>query len=473
MSPLDPLPTHTTLPVQPKARPAAAAAPAGEASPTLGADALTLKTAAVDGPGAAGALPWVKAQGSRLVDASGKDVSVRGVNLGGWLVQEPWMMPLSHHPDDPAIKDQATLWRTVEARFGTEKMTALREAYRKAWLGPEDFATMKAAGFTTVRLPFTYDTLQEPDGYKWLDWAIAEAAKNGMYTVLDLHGAPGGQSKEMHTGEEGVNRFFKDDANVEKAASMWRDVAKRYANRPEVIGYDLLNEPMGAKDAAQLHAVHDRLYDAIRSVDPKHLVIMEDGYKGISTFPKPEKYGWQNVAYSVHQYNFGAKNTDAHLDSLEGMLKKIDRVQRAKNVPVYMGEFNVPDANPDRLERFVEKLGDAQVPWSMWSYKAILPHSSPDNVWGMVRNEGDAATLDVRRDSEAELLRKIELMRTEHLKPVPGAIATFQDEAAKADAFVRPHHSALSNLAVRVQDAFWSAVIGVGDRLRGLFGGRI
>lgn len=128
-----------------------------------------------------------------------------------------------------------------------------------------------------------------------------------------------------------------------------------------------------------------------------------------------------------------------------------------------------PSASP-----LVEKLGDAQVPWSMWSYKAILPHSSPDNVWGMVRNEGDAATLDVRRDSEAELRRKMAPAHRAPQAPCRGPSPSSRTRPpGPARSPAPPTQPAFSNLAVRVQDAFWSTVIGVGDRLRGLFGGRI
>lgn len=447
---------------QPPVRPAQAAAPPVEAGGALSADALRIR----EGQEAAShTLGWVKTQGSRLVDAQGRSVPVRGVNLGGWLIQEPWMMPLSTHPKGaPPVEDQATMWRAVEERFGPAEAQRLRDAYRQAWLADEDFARMKEAGFTTVRLPFSYQTLQEPDGIKWLDWAIERAARHGLYTILDMHGAPGGQSDAMHTGKAGEAKFFTDPANIRQAAAMWREIARRYADRPEVLGYDLLNEPMGARSARELYDAQNELYKAVREVDKRHVVFIEDGYKGIDTFPRKERYGWENIAYSIHQYKFGSKASGDHLEALEHELAKVERVREARDVPVYVGEFNVPDAGADTLTAVVERLEKADVPWTMWTYKVAMPHAAK-NVWGMFRNDKASEPLDVRHDALAELERKIGLVRTEHLQGVPGQLQMFQRVAAEreARADVRPaRRGLLGRLWLQVQDRAltgWAALV--------------
>src|SRR5262249_28488545 len=44
------------------------------------------------------ATPWLQAGGTRLVDPAGRTVVLRGINLGGWLVEEIWMMPFAADP---------------------------------------------------------------------------------------------------------------------------------------------------------------------------------------------------------------------------------------------------------------------------------------------------------------------------------------------------------------------------------------
>lgn len=110
------------------------------------------------------------------------------------------------------------------------------------------------------------------------------------------------------------------------------------------------------------------------------------------------------------------------------------------------------------------------MPWSMWTYKMMMPHAAK-NVWGLYRNDKASQALDVTRDSAAELERKIALMRTEHLQPVPGQIEMFQQVAAASDA-KRDDEPArqglrarLSRLALQVQDRLCMAWAALADAL--------
>src|SRR5262245_6549903 len=212
-------------------------------------------------------LPWLKAEGTHVVDEHGRPVILRGVNLGGWLVEEMWMMPFQTKPPEgarlPEVKDHVSLWRTIERRLGANERDRLRTALRQAWITEADFDRIQGAGLNCIRLPFTFDLLEEADGFSWLDLAVDRARKRGLYVILDLHGAPGRQSGEHHTGEEGVDQLFKDQAHVRETERVWEKVARRYRDHSEVAAYDLINEPMGAPDASAVYAVQDRLYRAI------------------------------------------------------------------------------------------------------------------------------------------------------------------------------------------------------------------
>lgn len=449
---LTPAPTRADAPAR-----LAAAAPKGVA-PAMAPDGLSL------GAGAG----WVKVRGSQLVDQSGQPFALRGINLGGWLVQEPWMMPLAPAGKGEApIPDQATLWDTVARRFGTDQMNQLRDAYRGNWLADADFARIAASGLNTVRLPFTYANLQEPDGYKWLDWAVDEAGKHGLKVILDLHGAPGGQSAAMHTGQANQNQFFKDPKDVQAAAKLWQDVARRYANRPEVLGFDLLNEPMGAASAKQLGYVQNQLYQAIRQVDTRHVIFLEDGYKGLETLPRPQQYGWQNVAYSIHQYDFKARTPQDQLNALDRTVRQVERVREARNVPVYVGEFNLPGADEATLGKAVAALDGAGVPWTMWTYKVMTPGSQANGIWGLYRNTQASQTLDVRHDSLEVLYDKVSGLRTENLAAVPGEVTMLQHRTpARASRVPR-----WQRVLWRAEDRIASLVAGLVDGVRGLWPG--
>ena len=368
-------------------------------------------------PASAGELPWLHTKGGHIVDETGKTVVLRGVNLGGWLVEEMWMMPFVTIPPAgsgfPEITDHSKLWNVIEKRFGRDETQVLRSALRDAWLGEDDLKRIRGMGLNTVRVPFLYDLLDEPDGYSWLDRVIDWAGQNGLYVILDMHGAPGRQSDADHTGKVGVNRLFKEAKMVARTAKIWAALAGRYKDRPEVAGYDLLNEPMGAKNSASLYAVQNRLYKAIRAIDPRHLIFVEDGYKGAAHMPRPSRFGWRNVVFSPHTYCFKAKSAEAQLGCRKPFASEILKKQRQSPVPFYIGEFNVePHGRPATLRRLIGIFERHGWSWSFWTYKVVMKDGT-DSLWGLYRNPNPIREpLDPFRDTAGDLLRKFRQLRS-------------------------------------------------------------
>src|SRR5690349_16850392 len=65
-------------------------------------------------------LAWLRADGTRMVDSSGKLVILRGCNLGNWLAIETWMLG-----GTITGKDQGELTDILTQRFGPEAGYAL------------------------------------------------------------------------------------------------------------------------------------------------------------------------------------------------------------------------------------------------------------------------------------------------------------------------------------------------------------
>ena len=336
------------------------------------------------------------------------------------------MMPFVTHPPAgsnlPEIRDHVSLWSTVESRLGKDATQRMREHLRDNWLTEADFDRIAAAHINCVRLPFLCDSLDPPDDlYVWLDRAIDWAGKRGIYVILDMHGAPGRQSKDHHTGQQGVNRFFFDEANVIKAEQIWAQIAQRYRDRPEVAGFDLLNEPMGATNDATLYLVQDRLYRAIRAVDDKHIIYIEDGYKGADKMPMPNVCGWKNVALSIHTYKFDAHNDQDQINHLNGTVDAVTKSQKIRDVPFYIGEFSTPHTNAAMLGRFISTFDEHGWAWSMWCYKVAQPGPT---VWGWVCAPRGIEKLDPYSDTEAQWDEKVKQLRTENM--------TVQDDIGQA-----------------------------------------
>jgi hypothetical protein len=361
-------------------------------------------------------LPWLKTKGSELVDEQQRTVILRGVNLGGWLVEEMWMLPFKKTSSTSLVQitDHTTLWQVFEDRFGTEKMSQIRSAFRKTWINESDFARIRKAGLNCVRLPFLASLIEESDGFEVLDKAIDAAAKEGIYVILDMHGTYGGQSEKQHTGKAGQNLLFHDPQMVKKTADAWEKIALRYKNVPTVAAYDLMNEPMGANDSKTLHQVHDAFYQAIRKVDPHHIIIIEDGYRGIMHIPHPKSMGWENVMLSTHTYVGKAQKETECLKNFEADMQSVDEMQSKYRVPYYLGEFNVKPSPLMGiiLSKFIIKLQEKKRSWSLWSYK-IAGRCPRGKMWGLYLKPKDMKYIDPFQDSEKTCLKKIAQLRTE------------------------------------------------------------
>lgn len=368
--------------------------------------------------------------GQNFVDSAGKPVVLRGVNLGGWLVEEIWMTPVAKAPPAGSglaeVKDHHSLWGTIEKRLGKDSMLRVRKAWRETWIQEFDFGRIKDLGLNHVRIPFLYNLINEPAGMDWLKKGVAWAKKHGLYVVLDMHGVPGGQSGEHHTGREGQNKLWSDAENIGKTEEYWKRVAKEFRNEPTVVAYDLINEPMGAPNPAMLAIVYHRIITAIRTVDKLKPVIIDDGYKGFETTPHANIGGWTQTAYSLHFYNFDAKTSADHVKGLLDKLPKIKELQGYRNAPVYIGEFNLePHGNSAVMRDYVGELDKAGFSWALWTFKTVAP-SGPMGQWGIYSAPGPVNPLNPFLDSERQLIEKLRQVRTENLRIVPGLQDAFK-----------------------------------------------
>jgi glucan 1,3-beta-glucosidase len=124
---------------------------------------------------------------------------VRGVNIGGWLVLEPWITPsIFQQFSETTIVDEFTL-----CQYAPNAQQIL-QSHWSSWTGLGDFQKIAGAGFNTVRIPIGYWAFQK---YEWdpyimgaqdyLDQAIGWARLTGLQVVIDLHGET---SRLKHAG---------------------------------------------------------------------------------------------------------------------------------------------------------------------------------------------------------------------------------------------------------------------------------
>ena len=258
------------------------------------------------------ALPAIKQAGSLWVNANtGQRVDLRGTNLGNWLIQEFWMMGGIMSTNNGGINDQCTLESTLAQRFGNAEKERLMKVFRSNYITTRDFDMMKAMGMNVVRIPFLYSLIEDEynpynvraDAWQYLDWAINEAEKRGMYTILDLHGAVGGQAaaSEQHDGCIGAAQLWSNANYWDRTKWLWDMIAQRYNGRTAVAAYDLLNEPWGT-DATTLANRSYELFNVVRAKDANHIILLPGHNSGINAYGNPNSRGLTNVATWMHFY---------------------------------------------------------------------------------------------------------------------------------------------------------------------------
>ncbi|HOD11897.1 MAG TPA: cellulase family glycosylhydrolase [Candidatus Omnitrophota bacterium] len=336
---------------------------------------------------------FLHSAGTMIKDENGQgnEVVLQGVNLGGYLLTERFFTGLGDG-DNPTIEDDWTLRDVLIQRFGEVGCRDLFKTYQNAYIKNFDLDYLKEIGVNLVRLPIFYRILQNDDGtwvlndqgqidFEKIDYVVDECANRGIYVLLDLHGAPGAQSPEAHTGRANFNKLFENSPQGEiyrqRTEDLWIAIADRYKDNPWVCGYDLLNEPTGAPTNADLWSMYDRLYDAIRAVDQNHIIMME-GIWDWATLPTPSSMNWNNVVYQFHYYLWGSdEDVQAHMAFIDQKVAEGQVQQPLYQVPVMIGEFH-GFTQKAIWEYYLQKFNEQRWSWATWTHKT---YPAPSN-WG-------------------------------------------------------------------------------------------
>ena len=325
---------------------------------------------------------FLKADGQRIVNGHGDNVLLRGIGLGGWMLQEGYMLHLNKEGQQYRIKQR------IASLIGEQET----QEFYKAWLSnhttKSDIDSLHAWGFNSVRLPmhynlFTLSVDQEPAAGKntWLtigftltDSLISWCKANHMYVILDLHAAPGGQGNDLNISDRDPSKpsLWQSEANRQKTIALWQKIAVRYADEPTVGAYDILNEPnWGFEDTlhdrnglkeeknVQLKQLLVDITHAIREVDKNHMIIIEgngwgNNYKGMLG-------PWDNnMVLSFHKY---WNNNDQQ--SIQHMVN----FRNQYNMPVWIGETG--ENSNTWFTEAIRLFENNNMGWSWWPLKKL------------------------------------------------------------------------------------------------------
>lgn len=174
------------------------------------------------------------------------------------------------------------------------------------FIGDEDFARVASWGLDHIRLPFDYNLVQTEDGefiekgFERLDKAVAEAKKNGLNVILDLHKTYG---YSFDSGEKQEGFFDREDYQ-ERFCVLWEEVAKRFAHMHDHVAFELLNEVTDPAYSPVWNKVATECINRIRAIS-KDVKILVGGYwnnspDSLKDLDVPID---ENIVYNFHCYD--------------------------------------------------------------------------------------------------------------------------------------------------------------------------
>jgi len=310
--------------------------------------------------------------GDRLVQTRGKDfvtpdgqvLHIKGISLGNWLMPEGYMFKFE------VAKAPRQIYGAFERLLGPERNKTFWAEFRDRYVAEDDIRFIRSVGFNTVRIPLhwnlfmTADGVLDGPGWALLDRVLGWVEQSGLYAIVDLHAAPGGQTGINHDDGPGYPLMFYVPRDRNRTVALWQAIARRYAGNPTILGYDILNEPIAPyHDVAtlnpRLEPFYRRVTEAIRAVDPGRIVILAGG-QWSSSFDMFGPPFADNLAYTYHSF---WASTDR--DSIQRHLNFSNRY----DVPLFLGETG--ELTDEWNEEF-RKLHEAHgIGWSFWTYKNL------------------------------------------------------------------------------------------------------
>ncbi|WP_300686250.1 cellulase family glycosylhydrolase [Chryseobacterium sp.] len=329
----------------------------------------------------------LKTSGQKIVNDKGENIQLRGLGLGGWMLQEGYMLKTADFAGP-----QYKIKEKITDLIGEEGMNEFYKAYLKNGITKQDIDFLAKAGFNSIRLPMHYNLYTIPiekepvkgkdtwldEGFKMTDDLLQWCADNKIYLILDLHAAPGGQGNDANISDNDKSKpsLWDSEENQRKTIALWKKLAERYKNSPWIGGYDLINEPninftgknpngTDEMSNAPLWKLQKDITAAIREVDKKRIIFIEGNAWGNNYNGLPDIWD-HNMAFSFHKYwNYNDDST----------LKSVLDLREKHNIPIWLGETG--ENSNVWFTELIQLLDKHNIGYAFWPMKKI------DNIAGI------------------------------------------------------------------------------------------
>jgi endoglucanase len=228
--------------------------------------------------------------------------SLRTPAVPGWILGLAFLAACSSSPAATDRPDAGTGAFAMNERLGrgVNFGNALEAPSEGEWgvtLDALHFQRTAEAGFETIRLPVRWSAHADAsppyaidrDFFERVDWAIDRALENGLNVMLNVH----------HYEE------LVDDpsAHRERWLAIWRQVAARYADRPDSVVFELLNEPYAQLDASLWNGYLRDGLAVVRETNPvRNVVVGPVSWNNTNALPALDLPDDDHLIVTVHMY---------------------------------------------------------------------------------------------------------------------------------------------------------------------------
>lgn len=298
-----------------------------------------------------------------------------------------------------------------------------------AWMGPDVFQEIASWGLNSLRLVISWEPIEPAPGVydqsyldvvvQWVEWA----EQAGLYVIVDMHqdvyarrfggnGAPDWAVRDdgipyepsgawfVNYAHPAVQRAFdhfwqNSDGLQDRYAAAWREVVRRVKARPNVVGYDIMNEPFPGSlmfdvdrfDREYFGPFTEKLAGEIREEDPDRIVFFEPSAMRTNVMAPdgfPDAFGpieLPNLGFAPHFYDpvvTAEVAYDGRRDRLERGVKAMQAEADRLGTPLWVGEWSAvwtADYGPARGEEFLLDVLDLfdqyAAGWAVWNYSRL------------------------------------------------------------------------------------------------------
>lgn len=330
---------------------------------------------------------FLHVEGAKIFNGRGEVVLLRGFNLGGWMNMENFMIGYPGH--------EAGMRAAIEVVLGAKRARFFFDRFLHYFIMKDDLQYLKGLGCNVIRVPLNYRHFEcdhqpfeyNPEGFLPLDAMIQWASEIGLYIILDLHAVQGWQSRSWHCDNPSrTTMFWGQKCFEDRAVALWEALAQRYREEVFVAGYNVMNEPE-ADDPYWLNHYYRRVTEAIRQIDPHHIIFLEGNHYS-QRFDELDPPFDENLVYSSHLYVDPGLDLQGYPGEVRGIHFNRDRIEqiyvertafmRRHGAPHWFGEFGCIYSDPaleePRLRVMADLLDIAESygdHWTIWSYKDI------------------------------------------------------------------------------------------------------